>query len=127
MKTPARHGVAERVSPVEGDLLTGLHGPVDAVVANLPYIPAGELEGLEPEVRVFEPRAALDGGYDGLAVIRRLSAQLVPVLAPGGWAALEVGAGQAEEVAKLLTAGGLREVTRVRDYAGIERVVLGRR
>ena len=96
-------------------------------MANLPYIGTDDLGALEPEVREFEPRGALDGGYDGLAAIRRLTAQLAEVLSPGGWAALEVGAGQAEAVEELLAAGGLRETTRVRDYAGIERVVLGQR
>ncbi len=120
-----RHGVAPRVHLLQGDLLEGVRGPVDVVVANLPYVRPEEMVDLQPEVRDFEPPGALAGGYDGVAVIRRLSQQLTPRLAPRGFAALEVGAGQAEQVAQALREGGLRSVERVRDYAGIERIVLG--
>jgi len=120
-----RHGVAARVLALRADLVSAVRGPVQAVVANLPYIKTEDLGGLQPEVRAFEPRAALDGGYDGLAAIRRLSATVASVLTPGGFAALEIGVGQADAVADLLVAGGLRDVERVRDYAGMERVVVG--
>jgi len=111
-------GNAERlgldVDFVHGDLLAGLSA--DAVVSNPPYVAAGDR--LPPDVG-FEPRAALFGGEDGLDVIRRLVKEAgdVPFLA------LEVGAGQAPEVAALLTG---REVSVVRDLAGHERVVVGR-
>ncbi len=123
----ARHGVADRVVLVAGDLLSALTGEADGIVANLPYVESGVLSALQPEVRDFEPRGALDGGYDGLDVVRRFAAQLSSHLSRRGFAALEVGAGQAGEVAKLLAAGGLRRTEVVRDYAGIERVVIGRR
>ena len=123
----ARHGVADRVLPVCSDLLCALNGEADAIIANLPYVESGVLSALQPEVRDFEPRGALDGGYDGLDVVRRFTAQLSSHLSRRGFAALEVGAGQAGEVAKLLTAGGLGRTEVVRDYAGIERVVIGRR
>ncbi len=84
-----------------------------------------DFAALQPEVRDFEPRLGLDGGADGLGLIRRLSVQVFDHLAEGGFAALEVGAGQASEVAKLLEAGRLSEVEVVPDYAGIERVVIG--
>jgi len=123
----ARHGVADRVLLANGDLLSALDVEADAIVANLPYVESGVLSSLQPEVRDFEPRGALDGGYDGLEVVRRFAAQLSSHLSQRGFAALEVGAGQAGEVAELLAAGGLRRTEVVRDYAGIERVVIGRR
>lgn len=120
-----RHGVLQQVHPVCGDLLSAVGARADGIVANLPYIGQDEFAHLEPEVRDFEPREGLDGGEDGLHVIRRLSVQLLEHLADGGLAALEVGAGQAPEVAKLLAAEGLSRIEVVRDLAGIERVVLG--
>ena len=120
-----RRQVADRVPLVCGDLLSPLRSRFDAVLANLPYIRTADFPHLQPEVRRFEPRLALDGGQDGLAVIRRLSRQLWCHLRTGGFAALEVGAGQAVEVANLLRAAGLSEVETVADYAGIARVVIG--
>lgn len=104
---------------LDGDLLVG--GPYDAVLANLPYVRAGE--ELPPEIARYEPAAALYGGPDGLDVIRRLlsvAAGEVPFLA------LEVGAGQAPAVADLMRAAGFAGVERRRDLAGHERVVVGR-
>ena len=121
----ARHGVTERVLLVGSDLLSALRLEADGIVANLPYVESEVLSQLQPEVRDFEPRVGLDGGYDGLEVIRRGSAQLAAHLSRGGFAALEVGAGQAGEVANLLAAGGLTHLEVARDYAGIERVVIG--
>jgi release factor glutamine methyltransferase len=125
-------GNAERlglaVTFVEGDLLAPLrpHAPFHLVVANLPYLPTADLPGLPPEVRC-EPRLALDGGADGLDLVRPLVGQAGEVLVPGGALVLEVGAGQAPAVSALLRAAGLEEVRSVRDLAGIERVVSGRR
>lgn len=119
------HGVEDRVLLVRSNLLSGLSVEAEGVVANLPYVESGVLSSLQPEVRDFEPREGLEGGYDGLEVIRGLSVQLSSHLSCGGFAALEVGAGQAEEVAKLLAAGGLRKVEIVCDYASIARVVIG--
>ncbi|MDQ6805224.1 MAG: peptide chain release factor N(5)-glutamine methyltransferase [Actinomycetota bacterium] len=107
------------VSLVEGDLLVG--GPYDAVLANLPYVCDGE--DLPPEIARYEPAEALYGGPDGLEVIRRL----VGLLGAVSLVALEIGAGQADEVAALLADAGFCQVERRRDLAGHERVVLGRR
>ncbi len=120
-----RHQVADSVALLCADLLAAVRDPADFIVANLPYVGSDEFPDLQPEVRDFEPRIALDGGSDGLAHIRRLSAQLRCHLSPGGFAALEVGAGQAAEVAKLLVAGGLDDIEMIRDYSGVERVVVG--
>jgi len=122
-----RLGVADRLRFVLGDLLEPVVGGgrvFDYVVANLPYIPSVDIEGLEPEVRDYEPRMALDGGFDGLALIRRLVAEVEQVLKPGGWLALEVMAGQAPRVMDLLE--GWPSVQVRHDLAGIERVVLAR-
>ncbi|MBE9566317.1 MAG: hypothetical protein IMF16_06185, partial [Proteobacteria bacterium] len=107
------------------DLLEGLGRPVDCIAANLPYVRSDEFVHLQPEVRDHEPRGGLDGGADGLGVIRRLSAQLLGHLTPGGLAALEVGAGQAPQVEKLLRDRGFPRTEVVLDYSGIERIVIG--
>jgi release factor glutamine methyltransferase len=119
-----RHGVA--VVFLEGDLEAplGAHAPFDLIVANLPYIATADLAGLPPEVRA-EPRRALDGGADGLALVRRLVAAGPALLARGGALALEIGAGQAQETARLLAAAGLADVRVRRDLGSIERVVSG--
>ena len=120
-----RYQVAERVSLVCCDLLEGLGQPVDCIAANLPYVSSDEFVHLQPEVADHEPRGALDGGTDGLCVIRRLSAQLLGHLTPSGLAALEVGAGQAPGVEKLLRDRGFARTEVVLDYSGIERIVIG--
>jgi release factor glutamine methyltransferase len=114
------------VTFVEGDLGAPLaaHGPFSLLVANLPYIPSGELAALPPEVRV-EPALALDGGPDGLALVRRLVAEAPALLGPGGVLALEIGAGQAPATAELLRAAGFTDVQTRRDLGGVERVVSG--
>jgi len=123
-------GNAERlalaVTFVEGDLTAPLaaHAPFSLLVANLPYIPTAELAGLPPEVRA-EPVRALDGGADGLDLVRRLIADAPALLRSGGALALEIGAGQAAATAALMTAGGFADVRSRRDLAGIDRVVSG--
>jgi release factor glutamine methyltransferase len=123
-------GNAERlglaVTFVEGDLGAPLaaHAPFSLLVANLPYIPSCELAALPAEVRV-EPTLALDGGPDGLALVRRLVAEAPGLLGPGGVLALEIGAGQAYATAELLRAAGFTDVQTRRDLGGVERVVSG--
>lgn len=125
------HDVAARISFLEGDLTAPLErfaGTFDAVIANLPYIPSGEIANLAREVRDHEPRLALDGGADGLGLISRLIVSAPLVLRGGGWLLLEVGAGQADAVRHLLCASARYESAEtVRDLAGIERVVAARR
>lgn len=107
------------VSFVAADLLNGVSGPWDAVLANLPYVERSA--SLPPDVVGYEPAAALFAGEDGLAVLRRLIAMLDGI----PFVALEVGEGQAPAVSGLLTAAGFTAVERRRDLAGIERVVVG--
>jgi release factor glutamine methyltransferase len=105
------------------DLLAGVPVGFDAVLANLPYVADAELAGLPPEVADHEPRLALRGGRDGLGAIRRLVGQSDAAAFVG----LEVGAGQAGAVARLLATAGFETVDTRLDLAGIERVVVGRR
>ncbi len=121
-------GLADRAAFVACDFADAIAGACDLVVANPPYIPSGDIATLAPEVRDYDPRLALDGGHDGLAAYRAIAADAARVLAPGGWLAVEIGIGQAEAVAALLTQHGLavpRETHR--DLAGRPRVVMGRR
>jgi release factor glutamine methyltransferase len=118
------HENAERlgldVDFVCGDLLEGAGG-IDAVLANLPYVEEGA--SLMPEISLYEPAPALFAGGDGLDVIRRLVAGADGI----GVLALEIGLGQADAVSDLLRRAGFADVSRRRDLAGIERVVVGRR
>jgi release factor glutamine methyltransferase len=120
----ARHGAA--VTFVAADLLVALAGPFDLIVANLPYVTRDEQGALdaEPGVIAHEPRVALDGGDDGLALVRRLLAQAPARLASGGAVLLEIGAGQAAAACALARAAfSAARVSTVRDLAGHERVV----
>ncbi len=124
-----RYGLQDRVHLRMGDLTRALPPgtPVAILVANPPYIPSDELNGLQPEVSRWEPSAALDGGRDGLAIVRRILAEANPLLIPGALMALELGAEQAPAVAEAFWAAGFVAVTTIPDLAGIPRVVLGRR
>lgn len=96
----------------------------DAVVSNPPYVPTAEIEKLQPEVRAYEPRVALDGGADGMASLRALVRHAPGQLRSGGLLALEVGHTQAAAIRRMLTATGTWcEVATHRDLAGIDRVV----
>ena len=118
-------GLAGRVRIVAGDLLTACRsGSLDAVAANLPYIPDADLARLEPEVRDHEPRNALAGGPDGLDPLRRLARMASRVLREGGALFVEIGAGQAGPAARILEAAGLRGVESRPDLAGIPRVLV---
>lgn len=99
----------------------------DLITANPPYIADDEIPALMADVRDFEPRLALAGGVDGLDLIRRIVTEAPAHLAEGGVLAMEVGAGQAPDVAALLQAAGYRAVESRRDYGGHERVVSGLR
>jgi release factor glutamine methyltransferase len=119
-----RYGLEQRVLPVCADLLSALGGPLDLVVANLPYVRAAEVAGLAADVAAYEPHLALDGGIDGLNAIRRLLPQVAERLAAPGLVLLELDPWQAEatvEVARRQLPAA--EVSVLRDYAGLERVV----
>jgi release factor glutamine methyltransferase len=128
-----RHGVAGRVHLMAGSLLAPVRsvdtgGGVDVIVANLPYVPSADLDNLQPEVSLWEPRQALDGGPDGLALYRRLFAQIPALLRPGGFMASEFGLGQAAAMSELARCTpGLGAVEIITDYSGHERVLVARR
>lgn len=127
------HNLGGRVSLMEGDLVEplfriGLAGTLDGIVSNPPYIPTADLADLQPEVRDYDPRGALDGGASGLEVIRRLAKETPGLVKTGGFLALEIGAGQAQDVRKIIDAGGAwRCAQTILDGAGHERVIVARR
>ncbi len=116
----ARLGLAERVQFIESDLFSAVRGQYGLIVANLPYIPAGEIPGLSREVR-RDPLPALDGGGDGAEVIRAFLDQARGHLIAGGSVALEIGAGQAEMLVEHLRLLGYNQIRATADYAGINR------
>jgi release factor glutamine methyltransferase len=122
-----RLGLATRAGFVACDFGTAVAGGCDIVVSNPPYIPTRDIATLAPDVRDYDPRAALDGGADGLAAYRAIAADAPRLLAAGGWLAVEIGIGQDEAVAALLAARGLAVDAPRRDLAGCPRVVMGRR
>jgi release factor glutamine methyltransferase len=97
-------------------------GPFDLVFSNPPYIPTAQIAGLAPDVRDHEPHTALDGGADGLTAYRELGRRLPELLKPGGYAVLEIGAGQAPAVEPLFP--GLRCVRLTHDLAGVPRALV---
>ena len=126
-KNVATLELKDRVAVLRGNLLEPIPAErqVDVVVSNPPYIPSADIDGLEPEVSTHEPRLALDGGTDGLDCYRAL----IPAAFARAKRALlvEVGAGQATDVAALFEAAGFVDVKTHADLAGIERVVSGRK
>lgn len=114
------------VSFLEGDLDAPLepHAPFSLVAANLPYIASADMPTLPADVRT-EPATALDGGIDGLALVRRLVAAAPRLLIPGGALVLEIGAGQADATRALFDTARFVDVQTRRDLGGIERVVSG--
>jgi release factor glutamine methyltransferase len=119
----ARHGLASRAEIRPGNWLDDISGgPWDVIVSNPPYIPSGDIAGLEPEVRDFEPLGALDGGPDGLDAVRALAAGFRRL--GSGTAFVEIGAGQAESAQALMAAAGLSVHDIALDLAGIPRVVV---
>jgi release factor glutamine methyltransferase len=120
---------APRVALVRGDLLAPFRaGAFDLIVANPPYLADGEVPGLAPEVRDYEPRVALVAGRDGLEALEALVSAAPEVLAPGGWLVLEMGIGQASRVRGAIERDGryARSSTAL-DPAGIERVLAAER
>lgn len=117
------NGVGDRARFLVADWDAALAARFDIVVSNPPYIASPDIGGLDPEVREHDPPRALDGGEDGLEAYRAIAAQLPDLLGPQGFAALEVGAGQAHAVGSLLASAGLGEITVAADLSGRERVV----
>lgn len=129
----ARLGLGDRAGFLTGDLFAPLAAPLarkarfDAILSNPPYIPSADLATLDPEVRLFDPARALDGGTDGLTFYRAIAAAAADYLKPGALLAVEVGQGQADDVAQLFVQHGFAGVTTTKDLSGIARVVEGYR
>lgn len=126
-KNARKLGLAPRAAFRQGDWAQGITGSWQAIVSNPPYIMDQEIGDLAPEVARYDPKLALSGGADGLAAYRSLAPQAARLLAPDGVLGLEVGAGQACEVGRLLGTAGLAVLDCVRDLAGQERCVLATR
>jgi release factor glutamine methyltransferase len=124
----ARLGVTDRLDLREGDLFAPLRSNerFDLIVSNPPYVASATIATLEPEVRDHDPRLALDGGERGLDVIERIATQATKWLIPGGSLALEIGDDQGAEVKALLEGAGFEDVRIGKDYAGLDRLALGR-
>jgi release factor glutamine methyltransferase len=122
------HQLSDRVTLLKGDLiepLAGLGLSFDAVVSNPPYVRTRDISSLQPEVRLYEPLEAPDGGEDGLDAHRRLFPAGFRILRADGFVAVEVGLGQAGEVKRIASAAGFGHTETANDLAGIERVVIG--
>jgi release factor glutamine methyltransferase len=122
-------GVADRASLIAGDWrrpgwADSLGGPFDLVVSNPPYIASAAVPRLMPEVSSFEPRLALDGGAEGFDAYHTLIAAGPRLVTAGGFMAVEVGEGQASEIARLFAAAGLSPRPPWKDLGGIDRIVV---
>lgn len=115
---------------LQGDLFGALAGQeermFDMLVSNPPYIPSAVIGTLMPEVREHEPRAALDGSGDGLLFYRRIVSESKPYLKENGSLLFEIGYDQGQAVKSLMEASGFAEVCIIKDYAGLDRVVVGK-
>lgn len=114
-----------RVRFIRSDLFFQISGRYDIITANPPYIRSADIDRLDKEVRLYEPRTALDGSEDGLLFYRRIAGDAGAHLVPGGLLAFETGADQAEDVRAVMRDSGFCDLTVFKDLAGLDRVVLG--
>jgi len=105
------------------DLFENVTGQYDIIVSNPPYIPSAVIDGLDPEVKDYEPRKALDGGEDGLDFYKRLSKDARAHLKRGGYIFFEIGYDQKDAVLEILRSDGYRDAECFKDLAGLDRVV----
>jgi len=123
-----RNTLTRQVTAIEVDVIElppALLGVFDAVVCNPPYIPTRDLIDLDPSVRDHEPILSLDGGPDGLYVIRAIATNWPAMLKPAGNLVLECGVGQADAVCEIMEDSGFKEIKTHLDTLGIKRVVVG--
>lgn len=118
------HGL-KNITILKGRLFEPVKGMrFDVIVSNPPYIKSDVIDSLQPEVRDWEPKEALDGGEDGLYFFKEILRDAHHYLKPGAWVILEVGVGQADEVKDIAKGSGLSLVSKIKDYANIERVLV---
>ena len=130
-------GTADRTKFVKSDLFSAEYFSkkdnaekvtgYDMLISNPPYIPSGEIEGLMEEVRLHDPRMALDGMEDGLYLYREITRQAMDHIRPGGWLLYEIGCEQGKDVKELLEKEGFIKTEIRQDLCGLDRVVLGQR
>lgn len=123
-----RNNLSARVMPIQMDARekpARSLGEFQCIVSNPPYIPTGDIAGLEASVRDYEPHMALDGGADGMDFYRSIAEQWKEALAPGGRIYFEVGIGQADAVLRLMRSHGFGDLQIIKDHHKIPRVVLG--
>jgi release factor glutamine methyltransferase len=120
----AHHLNLQRAMFVACNMTDALRRPIDLIVCNPPYIASGDIASLDPEVRDFDPHAALDGGADGLAAYRALAAAVPALLTPGGALVVELGIGQAEPIGALFAAAGLAPSPPCPDLNGMARALV---
>ena len=124
----ANAGLSDRTTFIACDYATDLSGPFDLIVSNPPYIRSADIADLAIDVREYDPRAALDGGADGLDAYRALIPQTARLLAPGAALVVEAGEGQSGQIHALMAAAGLTPAGAPKaDLAGIQRAVAGRK
>jgi release factor glutamine methyltransferase len=125
----AKNNVAERIEFLQGNGFAALssNSQFDLVISNPPYIPSAEIATLQPEVRDFDPRAALDGGADGLDFYRRISADAKPFLKPAGKIMLEFGDGQADAIKRIFESEKWIVEAVQEDYSQRARILIARR
>ena len=108
---------------LKSDIFDNVRGKYDMIVSNPPYIRSADIDGLQKEVRDFEPRLALDGGHDGLDLYKRIASDAPEHLKEKGRIILEIGHDQAEDVQKILEVNGFTDIIVVKDLSGHDRVV----
>ena len=127
----AKHGVADRVEFMTGDLLQSARDrnlTFDVIVSNPPYIRSDALESLPPEIRLYEPRLALDGGEEGMVYIEKILSAVPDFLDPGGWVLVEMDPDQTSRALRRIEETGRYEAwERVKDYSQRYRLVMARK
>lgn len=121
--------LSKHITAIEADVLKpppSLLGAFDVIVSNPPYIPTADIATLDPSVREFEPRVALDGGEEGLDFIASIAEKWKKLLKPGGNLALECGVGQADAVRYIMKQNAFSDIKVFKDTQGIERVLIGK-
>ena len=122
----AKSNKAGEISFIQGDMFENVTDKFDIIVSNPPYIETGEIDELMPEVRDYIPRLALDGDIDGLKFYRIISKEAVKKLNKNGRIFYEIGYNQSRAVASILFENGFTDITVIKDYSGLDRIVMAK-